>query len=82
MYNPCVSWNFLKEMIKENVHDVVNGINAFEDTLDVIQINHNFSISKAKFIHFPFNYLYIFLQCIFIINHLTHQQHTPNDVFE
>jgi hypothetical protein len=52
-------------MIKENVHDVVNGINAFQDTLDITQINHNFSISKTKVIHFPFNYPLKNLQYIF-----------------
>lgn len=65
MYNPCINWNFFKEMIKENVHDVVNGINAFQATLDVIQINHKFSISKTKFIHLLFNYPYIFYNAFF-----------------
>jgi len=82
LFNLCISWEIFKKMIKENAHDVVNGINSFEDSIDVIQINHNFFISKTKFIHLPFNHPYIFYNVFLIINHLTHQQHTPNDVFE
>jgi hypothetical protein len=45
-HNPHINLDSLKETMKENVHDVVNGICALQDIIDAIHIYQNFVISK------------------------------------
>ncbi len=76
-HNPHINWDSLKETMKENVHDVVNGICALQDIIDAIHIYQNFVISKWNFyIHLPTTLMFL-CNVFLVVNHFAHHQCAP-----